>query len=292
MKTNLKQTFILLIAGVIVLGGIVLAGSLTPTTSTPEATYVSLNDVYDKLTTGATTTEKSFTPTVGTDTATMHTLSEIFDVIPEWLTLDNSTTTVPAGYYEATDLAVEDEDLIADNILDTATIFGITGTASVGGGGGTAGLPVTGQTVSYADYDDGDYEAGLPSSGDRFTDNGDGTITDNGTGLEWVANPTDAGVGATYNWTNAIAACEGLSYAGHSDWRLPNIRELFSLLDYSNGEADPLFEYQPSPYWSSTTHHYNFTGANAWYVDFISDYKIDDADKTDLHYVGPVRGGI
>jgi len=48
------------------------------------------------------------------------------------------------------------------------------------------GLPKTGQTISYVAGDDGDYEAGYVPDGDRFVDNGDGTVTDNATGLMWV----------------------------------------------------------------------------------------------------------
>ena len=54
--------------------------------------------------------------------------------------------------------------------------------------GGEGGLPKTGQTVQYTSGDDGTYEMGW--SGTRFTANGDGTITDNATGLMWVANPS------------------------------------------------------------------------------------------------------
>ncbi|MBU1128183.1 MAG: DUF1566 domain-containing protein [Candidatus Omnitrophica bacterium] len=110
------------------------------------------------------------------------------------------------------------------------------------------GLPKTGQETSYGANDDADYAdpasedvgytrkngtwAGWNADGGRFTDNGDGTITDNATGLMWVANPSTAGVGGKYSWTNAILVCEGLTYAGHSDWRLPNVKELHSIVDY------------------------------------------------------------
>ena len=79
---NLKYISIWLIALVCVVGGVVWAGSLTPITNSPEATYISLQDIFDKLTTNSTTIEKSFNPSSGTDTPTMKTLSEIFDAIP------------------------------------------------------------------------------------------------------------------------------------------------------------------------------------------------------------------
>lgn len=78
----------------------------------------------------------------------------------------------------------------------------------------------------------------------QFVDNGDGTITDNATGLMWQ----QADDGTTRNWENALAYAENLTLAGHSDWRMPNAKELQSIVDYSrspdatNSPAiDPLF---------------------------------------------------
>ncbi len=78
----------------------------------------------------------------------------------------------------------------------------------------------------------------------NFVDNGDGTITDKATGLMWQ----QADDGTTHNWENALSYCEDLTLANHSDWRLPNAKELHSILDYNrtlsvtNSPAiDPLF---------------------------------------------------
>jgi hypothetical protein len=163
-----------------------------------------------------------------------------------------------------------------------------TGTLEAGAGGG---VPKTGQTTSYADYDDGYYQKGYPKTGNRFTNNGDGTITDNATGLEWVANPTAAGVGDSYAWADAIAACEGLTYAGHSDWRLPNVKELQSIIDFRryNPTIDTTyFTSQSDLYWSSTTFA-NYDGF-AWYATFY-DGSVGYGDKTSACYIRPVRGG-
>lgn len=51
------------------------------------------------------------------------------------------------------------------------------------------GLPKTGQTVSYQDYDDGYFQKGYPLAGARFVDNGDNTIVDRATGLQWIKRP-------------------------------------------------------------------------------------------------------
>ena len=78
----------------------------------------------------------------------------------------------------------------------------------------------------------------------NFIDNGDGTITDTATGLMWQ----QADDGNTHNWENALSYCEDLTLANHSDWRLPNAKELHSIIDYNrtlsatNSPAiDPLF---------------------------------------------------
>jgi hypothetical protein len=107
------------------------------------------------------------------------------------------------------------------------------------------------------------------ADGHRFTNNGDGTVTDHATGLMWVANSTAAGRGETYNWANALNASENLTYAGHDDWHLPNVRELQSIVDYGtyNPAIDTnFFVAQSSFYWPSTTNANNPT--NAWNVNF------------------------
>ncbi len=78
----------------------------------------------------------------------------------------------------------------------------------------------------------------------NFIDNGDGTISDMATGLMWQ----QADDGNTRNWENSLSYAENLTFAGYSDWRLPNAKELQSIVDYSrspdatNSPAiDPLF---------------------------------------------------
>ncbi|ACN17594.1 conserved hypothetical protein [Desulforapulum autotrophicum HRM2] len=63
----------------------------------------------------------------------------------------------------------------------------------------------------------------------NFRDNGDGTITDLSTGLMWMQD--DSGYGM--EWQDALAYCEDLEYASHTDWRLPNAKELQSIVDYT-----------------------------------------------------------
>jgi hypothetical protein len=107
-----------------------------------------------------------------------------------------------------------------------------------------------------------------------FQDNGDGTITDRATGLMWVQQDS----GKTMNWKDALAYAENLEFAGYDDWRLPNVKELQSIVDYSRapdarsasarGPAlDPLFKLseKESWFWTSTTHIENQGG---YYVCF------------------------
>lgn len=71
---------------------------------------------------------------------------------------------------------------------------------------------------------------GQPSPSPRFTVEGDGTVTDNWTRLQWQQDTGDTG-----DWSSVIAYCEDLSLAGFDDWRLPNIKELDSLVDDTEG---------------------------------------------------------
>jgi len=98
----------------------------------------------------------------------------------------------------------------------------------------------------------------------HFIDNGNGTTLDASTGLTWLKVPQDS-----TTWENALIAAEGLSYAGYSDWRLPNIKELHSINDESLISPSISKTYFPGVavalYWSSTSLPNQVT--NAWYLD-------------------------
>jgi hypothetical protein len=143
----------------------------------------------------------------------------------------------------------------------------------------------------YTDYDDGYYQEGSDIS-PRFTDNNDGTITDNVTGLMWVKDGSGAGCnnGSQTDWTNSISFCHGLTFAGHSDWRLPNVNELFSIINHSLSypAVDTTFfpNTQPSYYWTSTTGSGGTTFAETIY---LYNGQMNYDYKTSAHYVRPVR---
>jgi len=107
---------------------------------------------------------------------------------------------------------------------------------------------------------DGYYRAGRPVEG-RFLDHGEGTVTDLATGLMWVrATPAP---GVEYDpdgdgkvlWQEALLFCHGLEFAGHDDWRLPNVVELLSImsLPYVPGNPEhPPLDFTIGGYWTST----------------------------------------
>lgn len=88
-----------------------------------------------------------------------------------------------------------------------------------------------------------------------FIDNGDGTVTDNSTGLMWT---TDAFAFKKRTWEGAISGKGSCHVGGHNDWRLPNVGELYSLIDYSNHRpalptGHPFKNVQiTDAYWTST----------------------------------------
>lgn len=167
---------------------------------------------------------------------------------------------------------------------------------AAGNCGGVWKLPDTGQTVHYstAPGDDSDYQpAAIQPRYEVKNPIGISSMTvDNVTGLSWVTNPNDAGMGGTYTWENAIITCEGLSYATYTDWRLPNNRELQSIADYSRQNPSINTTYflntQNNYYWSSTTYVPSTT--NAWAVHFSGGNANYDV-KTTTYYVRCVRGG-
>jgi len=140
----------------------------------------------------------------------------------------------------------------------------------------------------------------------EFADNGDGTITDRATGLMW--SQADSGVGM--NWGEALLWVQtknAASYLGHKDWRLPNAKELQSLLDYTRSPAthgaaaiNSLFQCTPVTdeagqtdypfYWSSTTHvGFGGVGADAVYVAFGRAMGYMNGAWIDVHGAGAQR---
>jgi len=191
-------------------------------------------------------------------------------------------------------------DCVGDLSDGVSTIQVVVAGCKIQGGG----VEKTGQTTSYQSGDDGDLEKGTARG---YTDNGDGTITDNATGLMWEKLTDDGSIhdwDDSYDWAQAFAVKIATlntpsCFAGHCDWRLPNFNELLTLVNWGTfGPAvDPVFHNgttsftQGSLYWSSTTHE---DPSRAWDVNFFfgffGSYATADVKSTGA-YVRAVRGG-
>ncbi|HYC00580.1 MAG TPA: DUF1566 domain-containing protein [Candidatus Limnocylindrales bacterium] len=191
---------------------------------------------------------------------------------------------------------------------------------------GRSVYPATGQTVSYQTDTFGMPDQPVPDDGAlqtggalAFVDNGDGTITDTNTGLMWEKKgfeiSGDHSADTTYAWSSLDSGTiwdwiervnnenGGAGYAGHNDWRIPNRRELDSLIDFSRSDPSvhPAFDSAcvsdcvptscsctvADEYWSSTTSIAN--DSLAWAVSF-SRGKAEDFSKTSRRAVRAVRG--
>jgi hypothetical protein len=180
--------------------------------------------------------------------------------------------------------------------------FPATGQATCWDVNGTAiTCPGTGQ--------DGEIQAGAALA---YIDNGDGTITDSNTGLMWEKLSSDGSIhdyATTYTWDDAfavkVATLNGTNFAGHTDWRVPNYKELLSILNLGTftPAVSPAFNTGCQPgctssscsctqsdiYLSATT--CQRLPIYAWVV-FFDDGGIGAYGKTNSYYVRAVRGGL
>lgn len=174
-------------------------------------------------------------------------------------------------------------------------------------------VPGTGQTASYASGDDGDLGKGVAWPSPRFSDQGNGTVVDNLTGLTWMknANCTETAGGiakgaGTLKWSDALTwsnnlkngSCGLADGSSAGQWRLPNFNELSSLLDYSIASmvvypflpiipaGHPFANVQANSYWSSTTD--SASHGNAWSLTLASGLTLT-VGKSDTRNVWAVR---
>lgn len=160
-----------------------------------------------------------------------------------------------------------------------------------------APVPKTGQATSYSTGDDGDLQKGVGWPDPRFTDNGDGTVTDNLTGLIWLKQSSFAET----TWLSALEDCNCLNsgesgltdLSAEGDWRLPNIRELYSLVDISQWNPSmpaghPFSSNLSYGYWSASTCVYDTT--YVLYVDFSLGLVQHYGKTENSFYVRCVRG--
>ena len=271
---------ILVMAVVLAVAGVGLLnaaenGPVDPPNPPGTASSYTLEQIYQRLATGAYFAKQSaFTePASAPGTGTMHTLDEI--------------------------MAKAQPRALAKRVAKTGQ------TTCYNAAGGTIACAGTGQ--------DGQYQAGIDPAvsaifgkayntpawtGVRFTDNGDGTVTDNLTALIWLKNANCFG---TRLWATALSDANALASGscGLSDgssagaWRLPNGNELHSLVDPTQSNpalpaGHPFTSVQSDNYWSSTTVDYHTSGA---VIVVLSNGTLVGAEKAGAIYVWPVRGG-
>jgi hypothetical protein len=182
------------------------------------------------------------------------------------------------------------------------TVFGVNFADGRIKGYGTSGG--RGEMTQFVRYVRGNTSYGI----NNFVDNGNGTITDQATGLIW--QQADSGKGMA--WEAALSYCESSNTAGTSDWRLPNAKELQSIVDYTRspdttGSAaiDPMFsttsfvndlgQTDYPAFWTSTTHlDGRLLGENAVYVNFgesqgYMSFGNSSAQLMDVHGAGAQR---
>lgn len=141
-----------------------------------------------------------------------------------------------------------------------------------------------------------------------FTDNSDGTITDNASGLMWMRDDSQLAM----DWEAALTYAQtknSENYLGHNDWRLPNVKELQSIVNYSRSPSatnsanlgpaiDPLFNCTPITneagvsdygyYWTSTSALFT-SGQPYYYAWYVAFGRAVDGDGNDSHGAGAVR---
>jgi len=250
--------------------------------------YIFIQNAYDAI------------PQGGTGTISMQAVE-----FGESLDLDRDVTVTLRGGYDCDfneppfsfsiihSMLINNGTVIVENIILKDVTAGYPAT-----------LPDTGQQTSLTDIfgEDHDYTINPPS----YTLNGDGTTTDNVTGLMWQSSADDAYFNwyeasgtpdATYNPGGVVDVCGGLSLASYNDWRLPSENELQGIVNYDRNSPsiDPAYFPGTSShgYWASTTHA--LYEEEAWIVDFGFPYypygSVSYESKILPNKVRCVRGG-
>jgi hypothetical protein len=258
-------------------------------------------DYYDKYTYADALAEALSCTTGGYSDWRLPTIKELYSLIkytgaepaPTATSQGNAVPFIDTTYFDfnygdmnAASHGASSNDRIIDAQYATSTLYVSTtmgGNATMFGvnfaDGRIKGYPSGNMKKYYVIYVRGNSSYGI----NHFVNNGDGTVSDTATGLMWMQNDNDSAL----LWENALSYAENFTFAGHSDWRLPDIKELQSIVDYTRSPATsssaaihPVFSCtqiineagQPDYpcYWSNTTFcsQSPSTGANACYVAF------------------------
>ena len=221
----------------------------------------------------------------GTDTST---LTPFIDSAFDWAfgDLDSGRDRIIDGQYASTTIYT------STTMKGNETVFGVNYVD-----GRIKGYPMDTKEY-YVRCVAGNEEYGI----NDFVNNKDQTVSDNATRLMWQKNDTES-----LNWEDAVSQCEFANTASYQDWRLPNAKELHSIVDYSvspdaNNQAsiNDIFnstsfkneegETDWGYYWSSTTHVSNTDdGSNAVYIAFGRALGYMSGSILDVHGAGSQR---
>ena len=242
----------------------------------------------------------------------LYSLIQLNGIDPDPMSRDASNLTpfIDCSVFKFTYSKEADGDRIIDSQFATCTKYVSTtmgGNATMFGvnfaDGRIKGYPTTdrrrGEQKKYYVL----YVRGNPDYGkNQFKDNGDGTVTDEATGLTWMK--ADSGKGM--DWPAALKYAENMELAGHSDWRLPNAKELQTIIDYTRspdttGSAaiDPVFEATEiknengqkdfAHYWTSSSHVGTRGAETATYFAFGRAMGCMNGQWMDVHGAGAQR---
>jgi len=257
-------------------------GSITGSLDSPgppgSTKSFTLEDIYQRLDNGADGSQTTFKePPTGPTAGSMYTLNQIMAKAP----LTDNTDGAQKGH-----------------VLAGKKFWGLTGAqwGQMTGTRAPAPVPRSGQTVKVSNYDDGDLQKGILWPNPRFIDNIDGTVTDKLTGLIWLQ---DASCWSSDNWSDSVGRPYGLKSGDcnlsdgseSSDWRMPNVSELRSLIDFSASDpalpsGHPFVGVSNSWYWTSTK--YKPTAEYFWVIS-LGDGKSEGHSKWGGYLLWPVR---
>jgi hypothetical protein len=209
-----------------------------------------------------------------------------------------------AAYDAANNVSVQSDPAGATTLASGGTDTTVPGAA------GTVKLPQTGQATGDSAGDDGNLGKGVAWPTPRFINNSDdNTLTDQLTGLAWAPDgnlmpardsgwdsdaTADDGMVTWQHALDYVAKLNQENYLGHGDWRLPNRRELRSLVHYGqDNTASWLYSQgattaQAGQYWTSTS--YSNDPRDAWSVNMKGGQMVNER-KTAARHVWPVRAG-
>ena len=208
------------------------------------------------------------------------------------------TRELQPGFYDETIWSEVETNLVPENIRQEVVLFGVAGTAVFAAPTGTAPVARTGWTNSFNDFDDGYFRAGAPWPVPRFEESSD-VVTDRLTGLVWLrAPPTN--LFSRAQAVNFIKTNNTLkSWGATNDWRVPNVREIMSLLDFSRSNPAlpdghpfrlPNAEGDTGPFGTYLTETDYLS--NRYYYLFLNEGRISSGSALGaLRFVWPVRGG-